>query len=1355
MLKNINLHKLLYFYNKSVSMIKKLLFATLFFCVFSLSHAQTVYEGYQDGIIIFQVKTNVEYNIPVRSNSVDINRVNFIKNLKEQYGIYEMIQMHPNDPDELLRHTYQIKFDMWSKVDDLVASIKRESIIEYAEKKVLHHYDLIPNDLGPNNANIYGAWHLHKINAQQAWDLCTGSPNVVVAVTDNAFVLTHHDLQNKFVQGYDASSGGSDPSPCGINTGDHGTAVSGSVGAETDNNIGISSIGYDVSIMPIKIAVCGISGNMTHGFEGVNYAANNGADVINMSWGGGLYSAWGQNVCNAAANAGAILVASAGNNSTDSHKYPASYTNVISVASTTIYDTKSGFSNYGTAVDIAAPGSWIFTTYSNSDSSYSSQSGTSVSSPIVAGLLGLMKSYAPSASSQEIINCLLSSADNIDHVNGNYIGQLGAGRINAFAALQCIGAFNLTLDAGIVEIIAPGTMVCGNSFTPELVLRNFGVDTLSNVTINYEWNGTPNVYNWTGNLAPGQTDSIILPLHTVTSGNYTFTASTSNPNGGQDLNLTNDQVSDSFIVDTNGQMMNLDLTLDCFGAETSWSIEDDNGLSLYTGGNYSNNSNVQTITESFCLPVGCYTFFINDQFGDGMNANGCSFNGDYSISDENGNILVQMSALNADFGFGTSDDFCVFSPNIQNDAGISSIISPSRMSCSNAIIPEVKIRNFGYNPLTSATINYQTNAGVLTFAWTGNLLTGQEDTVILPSITTAGGSVTFIAYTSNPNGQLDDDVSNDQNTSEINVYLSALPLPYTEDFESGDFNSGQWLIDNPDNDISWQVTTVGGISPGANAAKIDFYNYTIPEQRDGLTTPLISLVGYNSAQLDFDHAYRNISQIVADSLIVYVSPNCGQTWNVELATAEDGTGSFMTQTTNTTAPFTPSIADDWCFSGGVGASCLSVNLDAYLGQEIFVKFESYSEGSYGNNLFIDNINIHGVHDSLLPTPNFTTNSSLICEGDSVLFNGLSSENITGWNWSFPGGVPSTSTLQNPIVYYATSGNYDVILTVSNNFGTQTLTSTGAIAVHSIPTVNIMTAPLSICIGDSVQITASGGANSYTWNNGLGIGISKTVSPSQTTVYTVIGTDTNSCSSTASITVTVEDEPLVSVNAASLEICNGQTIALIVTGAINYTWTPTAGLSAGSDDTLNANPTSTTFYTVEGSNNCGTDTETFTITVNPVPVSPVITQNGNNLSVTLQSGETATWTYNGVNAGSGGTITMIGNGTYGVTVTNSFSCQANASENFDLDATSTQELDLNHSLSVYPNPSDGLFTIEFDAKSTVKLWIIDGLGKRITKTLYYKEGIHLDVINLSEAPAGVYTLMFDSEDGLYSKQLIKK
>lgn len=854
-------------------MIRKLLLLFIVLGSVSLSKAQSVYEWYQDGIVVFQMKTDASYNFPVNGKMVDFNRVPFIAQLKDQYGVTQMKQLHPNDSDEKLRNTFQIRFEMWAQVEDVIKAIQKNPQIEYAEKKELHRRTLTPNDLGGNSTNGTGMWHLYMMQAQQAWDLSTGNSNVVVAVTDDAILTTHVDLQNKLVMPYDAVDNDTDPNPCGSNNGNHGTHVAGTVGAETNNNTGVSSIGFNVSIMPVKIGNC--SDVLTNGYDGINYAANNGADVINMSWGGLGISTYGQNILDAAWDNGngSILVAAAGNDDTDVMFYPAAYNNVVAVSSTTNNDSKSGFSNYGTWVDISAPGSAIRSTYAGSNTDYARIQGTSMASPNVAGLVGLMKSYAPGATNQDLINCLLSSADDISSQNSGYIGELGSGRINAYAALQCVGAFNLPLDAGISAIVVPGPSVCGSTFTPEVQLRNYGTSALTSVDITYEWNGTPAVYNWTGNLTQGQSEVVTLPAQTGSNGSYTFTASTSNPNGGTDLTPSNDESQQAFTVDVNGQQIDFFLSLDCYAEEIDWRIEDGSGTTLFSGGGYTNSGTAQIINETFCLPVGCYDFIITDSFGDGMfgsQYNGCSIDGDYNITDGNGNVLVQMTAANANFGTSATHNFCVLTPNPVNDAGISSI-SPPAPACAGGIEAEVELTNFGSDPLTSTTINFNTGGATQNFAWTGNLAQGQSANVTLPAVTSSPGSITYTAYTTDPNGTTDDNPFNDEETQSMNVFVSPATPVISQSGNSlsvtlGSGETAEWSL--------------GGSSAGTGA--------TITMSGSGTYEVVVAnAAGCESSTSGFFESQASISEIaLVNSLLIFPNPTNGSV-NVNFQAQEE------------------------------------------------------------------------------------------------------------------------------------------------------------------------------------------------------------------------------------------------------------------------------------------------------------------------------------------------------------------------------------------------------------------------------------------------------------------------------------
>jgi hypothetical protein len=1251
------------------------LFSLLFFAFSAFS--QTVYEWYQDGKVVFQLKSNVGATIKSKDKQVNYESIDFLNRLKNKYGIIGVTQLHPEHPDLLLRSTYQIDFTNIELVEDLIKDVASNNIIEYAEKKELHKNFLTPNDQYFINHASNGQWSLFRINAQQAWDISTGSANIIVAVTDNAINVDHPDLTNKMVAGYDAPTGGNNPRPCGSNNGFHGSHVSGIVGAQTNNTIGIASIGFNVSVMPIKIGNC--NGSLTHGYEGITWAAQNGAHVINMSWGGAGFSNYGQNVCNSAYNMGAILVAAAGNDNTNQQFYPAAYNNVIAVASTTTNDAKSSFSQYGTWINISAPGSSILSC--NQNTGYQVTQGTSMASPLVAGLLGLMKSHAPNATQQDLINCLYSSADNINAVNPSYIGQLGAGRINAHQAMICASSFSFQRDAAITAIISPAATVCGTSFTPQVTLRNFGSNTLTSVTITYNWNGTPATFNWTGNLPTGQTTNVTLPVQNGANGTYTFTAATSMPNGQSDQNPSNDASSIQFTADPNGQTVTLTVITDCYGDEITWNVQNALGNTVASGGPYVNNVNGNTNNHSFCLPVGCYTFNIADSYGDGMYGaqwQNCAINGNYYMVDGSGNTLFQMTAPNANFGSGTSHNFCIIAPSVMNDAGISQVISPSGIGCNSSLIPVVQLRNYGNNALTSATINYQITGGTpQTFNWTGNLASGQTTNVTLPSVTASSGLNTFTAYTTQPNGTADDDTSNDSDQSVVTVYTSALPLPFTETFSNNPFSNGTWTIENPDNDITWEIVTVAGTSPGTNAAKMDFYQYTQAAQRDAMISPKLNFNGYTTINMTFEHAYRRFDQSSSDSLIIYVSTDCGSTYTRVVAYGENGTGTFATATTSNQA-FNPQNSNEWCM-GTVGANCFSVNLDAFIGNEVLIKFEAFNAGTTGNNLYVDNINITGVPaPNPPPTAGFSSNTNSICVGQTVNFTDQSTPSITAWNWSFPGGTPATSTVQNPTVTYNTAGIYNVTLQVTNANGTNSITQNNYVTVVALPNVVATASSNAICDGESVNLNATG-ANTYSWNNGLGAGASHTVSPTSNTTYTVTGTGTGGCVNTAQVTVTV----------------------------------------------------------------------------NPLPATPVITQNGNSLSVNVPGGSTVQWYYEGnpIPGGNTASITMNGDGEYTAVITSGAGCEASASGEYQA-PTSVNEFS-SMTYKIYPMPTSGQFTLEiYKLSSSLNVRLTDVLGKELVMYNFSQPSSQQILqFDISDKATGVYFIIMESPEGRITEKVI--
>jgi serine protease len=253
----------------------------------------------------------------------------------------------------------------------------------------------------------------------------------------------------------------------------------------------------------------------------VVYAADAGANVINMSWGGTGGGQTGQNIMNYANNKGCILVAASGNSNNTTTFYPAGFNHVISVSATQPNDTKASFSNYGSYVKISAPGTSILSTYiggsgSTVTNTYGRIQGTSMASPIVAGLVGLMFSVNPNLTKQQVENCLYTTADPVAPGTGYNVNQMGAGRINAFQCLQCVAQ---TVNNPPISAISAQS---GQNICPGGTITFLGGST----------GGQPTSYQWTFPGGTPSTSSLQNPTVTYAAlGTYDVTLTTTNSFG--------------------------------------------------------------------------------------------------------------------------------------------------------------------------------------------------------------------------------------------------------------------------------------------------------------------------------------------------------------------------------------------------------------------------------------------------------------------------------------------------------------------------------------------------------------------------------------------------------------------------------------------------------------------------------------------------------------------------------------------------------------------------------------------------------------------------------------------------------
>jgi len=335
----------------------------------------------------------------------------------------------------------------------------------------------------PNDPSFDQLWGLHNtgqtggtddkdIDAPKAWDLATGDPSVVVAVIDTGVDFSHPDLvDQRWVNTRDPVGGGDDDGngliddwsgwdfvnddndP--VDDHDHGTHVSGTIGATGNNGVGVVGVNWNVKIMALKFLNSAGSGTTADAIAATLYAADHGADVASNSWGGGPYDQALLDAIEYGASRGMLFVAAAGNdgrNTDVTATYPGSYASdaIVSVAATDDDDALASFSNYGAvSVDLGAPGVSILST--TRGSTYKSFSGTSMATPHVAGAAALVEDRFPGATLYTIKALLMNTVDPAASLNGKTVSD---GRLDIGNALSCENKPQVVLGAPLDGFVA-------------------------------------------------------------------------------------------------------------------------------------------------------------------------------------------------------------------------------------------------------------------------------------------------------------------------------------------------------------------------------------------------------------------------------------------------------------------------------------------------------------------------------------------------------------------------------------------------------------------------------------------------------------------------------------------------------------------------------------------------------------------------------------------------------------------------------------------------------------------------------------------------------------------------------------
>lgn len=429
-----------------------LLLLILFWCFFSFSQDKVNKPQFVPNVLVVKFKASGQATIDERLQKI-LNKYNA-----------EIKQLFPTHiaRNSKLTLFYEVKFNAFN-VQEVTQSLYRTGYFQYVEQKVLNQLYFVPNDPG-----ISDQWYLDTLKAYQAWDIETGDTTMVIGIIDTGIDIDHEDLQgaikynyNDPIDGIDNDGDGYTDNFRGWDLSDndnlpqepaahqHGTSVAGCVAPVINNGKGIAGVGYQCKILPIKVASDASSAfdGLDKGYEGIVYAADHGAKIINCSWGSSYASQYGKDIIEYAQSKGCLIVAAAGNTSSNQPHYPAAFEGVLSVANTMKTDVLAPTSGRGYWVDICAPGSDIYTTFDGNN--YNFNSGTSYASPIAAGCAGLVWSKFENYSAQQVAERLKATAQNINSIidNQQYRYQLGDGRINLYNALTKTNLPSIVVDS--------------------------------------------------------------------------------------------------------------------------------------------------------------------------------------------------------------------------------------------------------------------------------------------------------------------------------------------------------------------------------------------------------------------------------------------------------------------------------------------------------------------------------------------------------------------------------------------------------------------------------------------------------------------------------------------------------------------------------------------------------------------------------------------------------------------------------------------------------------------------------------------------------------------------------------------
>jgi PKD repeat protein len=1281
----------------------KKIFTLIMLSLFIMSSAQNVSPEYVDGQVYVKFRTGTIKSIGMDDpNNLPLEKIGVLKGLIAKYGITKAYKpFYQADDDMRLTHILQLEFNNATQINDLIADLASNRVIEYAEKVMLMKTHITPNEF--TNAGNTSSVHLNQINAANAWNVynstSNGTTNITVAIVDNAVQRTHQDLaaniwtnpgeipansidddQNGYVDdvnGWDPADGDNNTNPTNFAM-NHGTHCAGDAAATNNNGIGCSSIGWNLKIIPVKCAKnTDPTSSVGYGYQGIIYAAKCKARVISCSWGGtGAPSAAAQSIIDYAWGKGCIIIVSAGNDNNSVLHYPAAYNNVYAVAACASNNVKSSFSCFGTWVDITAPGSNIYSTLSNStNNGYGQMSGTSMACPIVAGLAGLMLAKYPWMTQTNVLNCISTTAANIYTISGNSAftpNLLGAGRIEAFAAMQCAASYS--------------------TFPPVANFYTLTRNTCPNTPIKFIDSSGYNPQTWAWSFPGGTpaTSTSSAPIVSYASpGSYNVTMTVSNTNGG------NTKVRNSYITIAGPIALPL---VEGFQSSppflpTNWTPLNIHNDSIF----WKLKQGVGGFVVNAAAKCALFNDYAEDATGDRdemrtprynfsnvVNAK-LRFDVAYKQYDNTANI-TPANPYSDTLEVRLSTNCGASSTQIYSKGGQTLSTSPGTLQASIFVPTATEWRTDSINISPTASLQPNVMAHFVNRGHYGQALYLDNINIFLPAPSMAvaspslGCTNTAYTFTNNTTGAFGYTWTSNP--------ASSISAPNGTNTNITFTNPGAYSITCTANNgtvTNFIVKTITvSIQPTVTA--ITSSNNICSGTNLTLTASGASTYSWSTAQ-------------TTNSVVV--SPTANITYTVQ----GNNNNCFQVQSVAINATLTPivSVANQTICASGT-ATLLASGATTYTwstgfnGNPLIASPSSNTVYTVvGKNGICADTKTVGVTigSSITIVPSASTPT--ICTGGTV---GLSATGATTYTWQPVNlnGSAITVTPPSSLVYTVSGSN-------SGCNGTATI----GITIISPPALILSPSSSSVCGGGSSTVSASGYAT-YTWNPGNLSGSSQVLTPAASQIYTVQGKLGN-CNGTQTSVVSVVNIPTVTISGSTI-MCVGNNITLTGNGAGTYTWS-----SGPTSQSISVSPATNTTYIVTGGNSNCTNTAAISVSVNPNPTVAVASSSnpiciGDAVNLTGSGATTYTWdsgsTFNPifVSPTVTTTYTLIGK-VNGCTTSVVFTQSVNACGGVGLQA---QQLP-NNQLLIFPNPTSEVLTIAYMGKKFDYV-IYDNIGRLV-------------------------------------------